>query len=163
MAVDQDQVVGMSWNELCVKLGRRPLEMDKSMSDKKIVVPEGMLQAAMGISYVGDDLVDELRKRIEAALRWWSKNPTAPTTDQAMEIGKKFSNQPSVCDYVMQVCAEWQRRCFLAPGPEVPEEIKDLLYEGKRVGCSNPQESSRFIEESDRRVLEAYRRGKEGK
>jgi hypothetical protein len=135
------------------------------MSEKKYIVPAGMLDATFSHAPMVTCKAS-MRDALEAALRWWSKNPTVPTTDQAMEIGKKFSNQPSVCDYVMQVCVEWQRRCFLAPEPEVPEEIKDLLYSEceqrhERIGCSDPKEAGRFITESDRRVLEAYRRGQE--
>jgi hypothetical protein len=59
---------------------------------------------------------------------------------------------------------EWQRRQFLAPEPEVPEAIKDLLYQkpGTRVGVDgDPVQASRYIAESDRRVLESHLRGME--
>lgn len=52
-------------------------------------------------------------------------------------------------------------RMFLAPdGPEIPEAINDLVFRGKVIA---PADETETVEECDRRILEAYRRGKESK
>ena len=54
---------------------------------------------------------------------------------------------------------EWQRQMYLAPEPEVPEEISDLLYRHPKGFSDN------FIgmDQADENTREAYRRGKESK
>jgi hypothetical protein len=128
------------------------------MSEKKYVIPEGMLKAWENAYY---DIEGKLHsgsfksgyvRALEAALCWLDE-----------ELGKSDGIAPMLSGtYQDGWVGAWRhiRRLFRAPEPAVPEEIKDLLYsEAVRVGCKDPQEASRFITESDRRVLEAYRRG----
>lgn len=78
------------------------------MSEKKIVVPEGMLEAAVAA-------------------------------------------HPYCSEQLISAVIEWQRRMFLAPEPEVPEEVKDMLVE---------EHISRWRgEEVNEKVIEAFRRG----
>ena len=105
------------------------------MAEKRIVVPDGMLKAAItglekefGIGTnvgVYDSFAPAVI--IEAAMLWMSENPIVPTAEQLYStIGKL---PVSMCDIVWPerdraMIAEWQRTMFLAP---VPAEIKDLL------------------------------------
>jgi hypothetical protein len=112
------------------------------MSDKRIVVPEGMLRAAWHAQLPADnptfewDEGDEMsrnfyRRIFEAALRWLSDNPQVPTMEQATEMSD--SGHPCVLDGVWYA-TEWQRRMFLAP--ETPDEREMIVYE-----CHNCKKS----------------------
>ena len=111
--------------------------------EKRYVVPEGMFNAAMDChNYTPDARV--IRKELEAALRWLAENPMIPTDKQLGEIRGNIVHTYG-SDITWHICAEWQRRMFLSPEPEVPEEIIDLLCRGDVD--RNPL------------ILEAYRRG----
>lgn len=133
------------------------------MSEKKIVVPEGMLKAAIAVIENYDDVVgngqcEEFRIEliVEAALRWLSENPIVPTKDDLAMVRllyfdrKHLDGKSTVTDFVVG----WQRRMFIAPEPEVPEEIEDLLLpydmataDGYAINVA---------------IIEAYRRGRSG-
>lgn len=131
------------------------------MSEKKIVVPTGMIEAAHVAWQMhpirGYDPDDAINKALEAAIRWLSENPIVPTRKQWDEIGAS----PEVYGHVysnsdeaeIELCVAWQRRMFLAPEPEIPEAVKDLLEFWIDIG--NAETSS----DTNRRILEAYRRG----
>ena len=138
---------------------------EKTMNEKKCIVPKGMLEAARtGWRFTVLDPVDDLEKCLEAALCWLSENPIVPTEDAAREIGKKFSNQPSSIDFVRQVCTEFQRYMFIAPEPEVPEEIQDLLYvDAVTFKLPNGNSFLGSMASHNEAVIEAYRRGKKAK
>ena len=108
------------------------------MIEKKTVVPEGMLAAAWQdiaaamkerISVGGIGGVAELhvaRIAVEAALRWLSENPIVPTDEQIRDLFE--ANRYGVSREAWRIYfTEWQRRMFLAPEPEIPDEIEDLL------------------------------------
>ena len=85
------------------------VERKYGMSDKRYIVPEGMLKAAH------DEAVrsaGQIGKCLEAGLRWLSENPIVPTEQQLSDIAA----DAHVC--MDEVIAEWQRRMFLAPEPE---------------------------------------------
>lgn len=132
------------------------------MSERKIVVPEAMLQAAMDAQEIY--AIPQTRHIVEAVLRWLSENPIVPTPDQwaaasdavSVRYRKKFGVSFSFSH--TEIAEEWQRRMFLAPEPSAPIELIDLLWQGKVV---MPADES--IKENDRRIIEAYRRGKESK
>ena len=166
------------------------------MSDKVIVVPEGMGSAVAHAVFNEVGKVDyhpQIRIALEAALRWLSENPIVPTEADVMGIlqerveshhisGEEYCAIPPAT--VRFVIREWQRRMFLAPvkekccptcglrqdarlglapEPKVPEAIKDLLYASQsRVGVDgDPWKAMKWIEESDRLVLAAFRRGQQ--
>lgn len=117
---------------------------------KRIVVPEGMLKVALdswsvsGRVQLHPNTIASIGASLEAALLWLSENPIVPTEEQ----WKAMNNERQWPDSVGRrqwLVAEWQRRMFLAPEPEVPEEIADLL-----VGV-HPDVAPI--------ALEAYRRG----
>ena len=112
------------------------------MSEKKYVLPEGMLEAAYDAQLPADnpsfswEEADELTRRfyrrmMEAALRWLSDNPQVPTMEQATEMSD--NGHPCVLDGVWYA-TEWQRRMFLAP--ETPDEREMIVYE-----CHNCKKS----------------------
>ena len=100
----------------------------ESMSEKRYVVPAGMLRVAMEhINMAMPESVSQsyhVKQGLEAAVRWLAENPVLPTVDQVRSISAESIGVGYARD--VQVCAEWQRRMFLAPAPEIPEEIKDL-------------------------------------
>ena len=69
------------------------------MSDKKYVVPEGMLDAFMGALLEGVPggetkiytLRESWRKELTAALRWLSENPIMPTRDDVKGMITHYS------------------------------------------------------------------------
>lgn len=94
------------------------------MSEKKIVVPEGMLKAACVhidvSSYGGYEQLQAVKSCLPLALRWLSENPIVPTDEQAAALLAVKPDIPeTVTPYTVIVCTEWQRRMFDAPEPEV--------------------------------------------
>lgn len=121
---------------------------------KKIIVPEEMLRAACRS---GTTTADDAEPILEAALRWLSGNPIAPTDEQLkkMENARLHQNQSPPHDPERWLCTEWQRLMFLAE-PKVPEEIKDLLE-------SDDEEKCFCTPDHNRMVLEAFRRDQKSK
>lgn len=134
------------------------------MIEKKYVVPEGMLKV-FGEAYdhqkgLGANREGCEKAGMEAALGWLAENPIVPTEAQLTEmlatrIG--FGFEP--VDWMRWGAAQFQRRMFLAPEPEVPEEIKDLL-------------STRYVDditfggiakEHNENIIEAFRRGQKSR
>lgn len=135
------------------------------MSEKKIKVPEGMLKAFLGgREEPKERVVTEWtpeRSGLEAALRWLSENPIVPTDEQLASMFKEFPEGPSVIG-PKQIIELWQRRCFLAPESEVPDEIKDMLWNESPRECVIPKEEGAGLKARklhNKEILEAYRRG----
>jgi hypothetical protein len=143
------------------------------MSEKRYLVPEGMWHAAEHAAECGFTQ----RQILEAALRWWSENPIMPKDDQLDEM---ICDNPIIMKFISDeaedseldaavdkyrvlfsvmlhsLMSEWQRRMFLAPNPEVPEAVKDLL-----LPCDTVIQQPAKDRNAD--ILEAYRRGKKSK
>ena len=124
------------------------------MSEEKIVVPEGMLEATRGACTPNHP--NRTRIELEAALRWLSENPIEPTQKQSRKLYADVPQGLLVDEVPSWYAIVWQRRMFLAPESEVPEEIKDLLWS---IGGTWMQTDKKHNNE----VAEAYRRGKEAK
>jgi len=98
-----------------------------TMNDPKINVPEGMLEAA----HVCCD--EQVISRsvcpfiLEAALRWLAENPIVPTAWQYHNEMDFDSDPEDIGDprykTACALIAEWQRRMFLAPEPEVTTHL----------------------------------------
>lgn len=147
--------------------------MEADVSEK-IVVPEGMLKAALDAEIklhqtwgpVPRDPWHRTRAAIidtylEAALLWWSESLfILPTEEQYNQLRDKlFADcaQRGEKPYIVywRFCGmlkEWQSRMFLASKPEIPKEVKDLLMEVVTPGFG-------LEETSNKNVIEAYRRG----
>lgn len=129
------------------------------MSEKKIVVPEGMINAVDAALSLERGWRHELPAGIardatlQAALRWMSENPIVPTEQQALDMatGCKFDSFEN-WELVRWGACEWQRRMFLAPDPEIPQEIADLCNEN---GPNSPRWKAA--------IIESYRRGQQSK
>jgi len=129
------------------------------VSDKKIKVPDGMLKAVLAGEHAG--CTSWAQKHyltvLESALRWLSENPIVPTIEQLKAINAAWHEGNHLAlgtGETSFVLIEFQRRMFLAPEPEIPPEIKDLLS----PTCQNLWEPSR--KEYDAAVLEAFNRGR---
>jgi len=121
------------------------------MSEKRYLIPDGMWHAAEHAAECGFTQ----RQILEAALRWWAEKPIVPTAKQSAELEHlcRLNDEPTCSDATFY-CAEWQRLCFLAPEPEVPEAVKDLMMilNGTLLVVADR-------EMHDRDILEAFRRG----
>jgi hypothetical protein len=126
------------------------------MSEKRYVIPKGMLEAAI-LSHPFDTRTKFLPEMLEAALRWLSDNPIVPTAKQSAELESlcRLNDEPMCMDAIFY-CSEWQRRMFLAPEPEVPEAIKDLMCGGSGAETGTPEQAQARV---NARILTAYHRG----
>ena len=100
------------------------------MSEKKIVVPEGMWEAAiencLHLPIDGPDGIGALivECALRAALEWLSENPIIPTDEQVESILSDYADSiNNTADATRIVAKEFQRRMFLAPIMEVPKSI----------------------------------------
>jgi len=98
------------------------------MTESKIKVPEGMLKAAIGESYLNSDHDKAIIKSaVEDALAWLSKNPIVPTREQWVQLE---NNHPTMLPW--ERVGEWQKRMFFTPEPNpAVEKIKQAL-----TGCT---------------------------
>jgi len=133
------------------------------MSEKKYVIPEGMLNVAIFALASNWDFFDTkhcTERVLEAAVCWLAENPIVPTMRQADEILSPLCGIPSnrvsgrLSNAAVEVAVEWQRRMFLASEPEIPEAVKDMMWQD--IGGSVPDHK---IDEHNRDVAEAYQRG----
>lgn len=98
----------------------------------EIVVPHGMLEAAVGeLNYPGRYKCpgDETRVReiLQTSLAWLAENPIVPTEKQLSALSKGYPPRHEELRPLWFI-AEWQRRMFLAPEPETPQDaIKRIL------------------------------------
>ena len=126
------------------------------MTDKRYIVPEGMLQAGRAVysGYVTAEV--GARRILEAALRWLAENPQHPTDYEFGEIvnacrdsiGAEAWEKGTEWMRAGMLCHEWQRRMFDAPEPEMigNEEIGRFCGRYQRI---------------DDAVREAYLRGQQ--
>ena len=129
---------------------------EEDMGEKKYVVPEGGLKAAVDAAFKharenrpsGAD-TGGVKVAVEAFIRWQSENPRVPTKDQQENLIKISSADGQT--YIQWVVVRWIQDMYLVPEPEVPEEIKDLI--------SNYSDED---QRANKKILEAYRRGREG-
>ena len=123
--------------------------------EKKIVVPAEMLKAAIP-TFAADSYADAkgiATAILEAALYWLSENPMVPTAKQRDAVVKSATLNGQMTTNYACLMIEWQRHMFLAPEPEVPEEIRNLFV----------AEVSEPASEFNARVVEAYRLGQASK
>ena len=128
------------------------------MSDeKKYVVPDGMLETAiedcMDLPIHGPDGIGAAmcERALEAAVRWLAENPIEPTKEQWSKLWTD-TRSGGLHGGNYKMLSEWQRRMFLAPEPEVPQGIDDLLF-------GTVPSSTVRIRNHDEDVREAFRRG----
>lgn len=127
--------------------------------EKKIVVPEFMLKAAYDAQLPADNpsysweesavhTREFYRRILGAAFHALAEKPIVPEIQFCHDMVAKRHESLTEQTFIQRTSCEWQRRMFLAPEPEVPEEIRDL-YE------DNGPHSPRW----KNAILEAFRRG----
>jgi hypothetical protein len=124
---------------------------------KKIVVPEGMMKAAIAAWRLhpirGHDPQEAVCKAVEAALIWQSENPIIPKQEQIEAARRKVCFGGHIAENYASMFAELQRGMFLAPEPPVPESVKHLLLQGQW----DPMPSRDVY---NQRIIDAYNQGK---
>ena len=84
-------------------------------------MPDGTI-----LKFLGLEKVEHFWSR---ALLWLSENPIVPTKEQlgpvVKECGKLSQSLYGYGGWIWMI-TEWQRRMFLAPGPDMPEAIFKL-------------------------------------
>ena len=90
------------------------------MSEKIIVVPEGMLKAAKKRTGTFQDLSVNIRYALEDSLRWFSDNPIVPSPSEFPHLNA-HGKQVAINEIV-----DWQRRIFLAPDMEIPDVVRTI-------------------------------------
>ena len=92
------------------------------------------------------------RIALEAFIRWQSENPQVPTRNQVCTVIGAEHDMESAISHA-NFAVQWQSRMYLVPAePEVPAEVKDLLYDPK----DGPTKIGR-----NEAICEAYRRGQQ--
>lgn len=119
--------------------------------EKKIQVPEGMYNAARNIGR--SDLA--IKERLEASLRWLSKNPIVPTEQQLQAIADEHNRGKCYPENILPYVTGFQRRMFFAPEPEIPEAIKSLLWKN----VPQADEFNDPVSQHNTIVLAAFLRG----
>lgn len=109
------------------------------MSEKKYVVPEGMLKAATsGIDaarHASTEQVYWVKQGLLAAVQWLSEWPSVPDDYQIGEILKAKDQFPfDAADWIRWGAVEWQRRMFLAPEPPTHPELQRWINDAKESG-----------------------------
>lgn len=144
-----------------------------SNPEVKIKIPDGMLDAASHAmnQYHESGHFQSMdwwaKIALEAALRWLSNNRTMPDEKQVDDLlddslqywhyGDHALRKETVLSIHTRLNALWdefQRTMFLAPKPEVPEAIKDMIFTTDGQLTMTPKEHNDGI-------LEAYRRGQQ--
>jgi hypothetical protein len=131
------------------------------MNDTKYVVPEEGLKVAQREALGADfPTLDFMRLGIAAFIRWQSENPQVPNDEQVTDwfSPSDFRALEGRTEPLKQFALTVQRHIYLAPEPEVPEEIKDLLLTEQSHKNVQPLKG-----ELNSMIIEAYRRGKESK
>lgn len=149
------------------------------MSEKKIVVPEEMLEEVFRFSYdyaTAYECVPSEKQQLEAALRWLSEHPIIPNDEQLLEFRHSWDDiwgktQEGKGDFLVWALVEWQRRMFLAPEPEVPEnpiEVCKKAFDafGDEFFATRGKPSQESLDCLFKAMTimsdEAYRRGQKG-
>ena len=131
-------------------------------SPKKIAIPEQMLKAGWGefCSFESSRAVsgEEFRAGLEAALQWFTEWPIEPSLEK---IRRMFPNCTSPSE-IKEICVKWGRNIFVAPEPEFPDQIKDLLWSphGSYVSDLKLKQVQCECDRHNAALAEAYRRGK---
>ena len=155
-----------TWGAVCgvnpADIDRDIFEHGRAVVDKKYVVPEGMMKAAYEQHFPAHETwVNEVLKFV----CWWlSENPILPEPKTFFaEAWKAYcaledrDELPEGYTFTRFSMERWQRRMFLAPEPEIPEDVKDLLEIWIDPSC--PEVAT----EKNRKIIEAYKRGRNSK
>jgi hypothetical protein len=98
------------------------------MTDKRYIVPDGM-RRAFGRALPDPDFDSDgviCLVALEAALRWLADNPAMPSMKQLNDMYKKVDTGNGGT-YIPAYLAEWQRIMFLAPEPELSDEVEQVI------------------------------------
>lgn len=139
----------------------------KALAKKRVVVPQGMLKAAIemmrewkGYPHPDSDenaaVIRSATALLETAVQWLSNNPIPLTVEMRDRIFTEFkaAGGTGQLEWASFLCREWQRRMFLAPDLErqSDDEIKGKIADLLRPECG--------IYAS---MIEAYRRGQKSR
>jgi len=137
------------------------------MAQQKVLVPEGMLKAAVN-AYRDEPVLRSEKDTLyvlESALFWLAKNPIVPTEAMKKDIENEWLTKKA---YQPELFWDWvfgavQRRLFVESEPDAMAAVKDLLWEPKSRHTQLDRDLSPYDVAHDADVLEAYRRGQKSK
>jgi hypothetical protein len=135
------------------------------MSEIKYVVPQPIKDAvhnALASYPVAANTGHAAEIACESFAKALRENPIVPTKEQAVDLGVSVAGETVSERYALLV-SEWQRRMFLAPEPEVPEAIKDLISEYATDSSNKDALVRAMARGHNADVIEAYRRGQQSK
>jgi hypothetical protein len=92
------------------------------MSEKKIVVPDGMLKAVKDRydpNYPGAYRETFRRADLEVALRWRADNPIRPSSQQIQAMSDEMKAEGDLYQSVEAYCEKWARWMFFEPEAEI--------------------------------------------
>lgn len=88
------------------------------MNEKRIKVPEGMLNAAMAAFEWQFHSRDEVLNLLESSLQWLAENPVVPTREQEFALHDTWDGKVKsevggeIASQILYSVVEWQRRMF---------------------------------------------------
>ena len=138
------------------------------MTENKYVIPSGGCNAAF--KAVGDlkplkgwgkiTETQTILETLKAFIRW-QDDELAKMIKGNPYLNDRFYRSESLNENNVRTgfneAITMVRHMYLAPEPEVPEEIQDLLY-SHTIGAYRP-EGTEALDQIDGRIIEAYRRG----
>ena len=143
------------------------------MTNKKYAVPEGMVLAAVEslckvVGYPHPAAIPEtirnVRIALEESVHWLAENPIVPTNEQveAIHVEQYDSTEDFLTVSKKNMAVEWQRQMFLSPKSRIPEAVEDLWIDENSISFYKGDPEA-IAARGNRAILEAYRRGREGR
>ena len=99
------------------------------MTDKRVVVPEGMLEAVVDAWDIhAETIVDQCDNIAQAVLLYQREHPPVPTDEQAAEIlNKAYADTAGSLAPFQWAAREWIRRMYDAPDPPFDPSLGGCL------------------------------------
>ena len=145
--------------------------LEHGKAKKHYKVPEGMLEVGYDAWMIYGDYPahDPAQKKIveqmlERVVRWQAENGKLPNTAEAARLGRNWAQlvrEPIHPASIVGIIMEWQRQAYLAPEPEAPEALKDLLWEPYTPKAPTAESQQLTDDLHNNGIYEAYRRGLE--
>jgi len=131
------------------------------MREHKAVTPEMIDDELVNAIYASPIFLDNTHEGsnktidseyIRAVLAYLANNPVVPNEDEKRRMSHAWMISSESCEGYW-AAIEWQRRAYLKKEPELPEEVKNLLWK------ANPYPNTGAENRHDEAVKAAYALG----